>query len=166
MTNPDRYFSIIKRQRPKFEYAETLVSVFAEAAADLGAQRTQTALADWLTARRVKPSAKAKAGAKWHRQNLVEILDRLGDPPTLNSPQVAGYDLDWAYDDWNKMTPAKRDGFGPRYAATVWFVRCRSGFEGLGELAREEEKLLEHCAYIESVISKLRAAFPIAARSF
>ena len=166
MTDTDGYFSLIKRQRRKFEYAETLVPFFAEAASDLGAQRSEGALADWLNERGVKPSANAKEGTKWHRQRLPEILSTLSDPPALDSEQVAGRDLDWAWSGWSRLSDSQKEKLGPRYAVTVVFVKCRSHFEAIGELAREEEKLRKHLRYIESVVVKLRVAFPLAPRFF
>lgn len=156
----------MKRQQKKFRYAETLVPVFVEAAADLGAQRTESALASWLNEKGIRPGATPKQGAKWHRQRLPEILSRLVDPPALDSRQVAGNDLDWAYVDWDSLKDSQREKLGPRYAATVWFVRTRSYFVSLGELIREEEKLSNHIAYIETVISRLQKAFPIIPQNY
>ena len=164
MTRIDPYFSIMTRQRRRFEYAEKLGPKFAKAAADLGAQRTESALADWLNKKKIKTSSDAAADKKWHRQRLPDILTMRVDPPALDSPQVSGDDLKWAFEDWDTLSDSKRLSFGPRYAVTVWFVRCRRHFEYFGDLVREEEKLRQHLAYIESVISKLQAAFPLATR--
>ena len=165
MTNPDRYFSIVARQKTKFAYAETLAPIFAKAAAELGAQRTETALARWLNERGVQPSAGAKRGERWHRQRLPEILLFLAEPPPLNGVEVTGDNLKWADADWDSLSKSKRERFGPRYAATVWFVRCRKHFKITGDLTREEEKLGAHLANIERVIRILQEAFPLIDRS-
>lgn len=81
MTDPRRFYSILKRQQDKLAHAPTIERAFTQAVEKLGPNPGYTELARFLSGN-VKPSATAKIGARWTAQTVKDWLYFDGLEPT------------------------------------------------------------------------------------
>lgn len=163
VANTARYFSQLKRQRNKLKHAPLIVRAFERAVAELDANPSQTELARWLTERRVKPSAGAKATSKWVAQTVTDWLTFDGERPTLASV-VAHTEEYWKLKRNDISTKKLTREAGFRIVIlhewrSVW--RNIEADSGTLRLEHDKRNLEQHLANIAEAAWKLRNALLI-----
>lgn len=162
MADPDRYKSLISRQKKKLAYARKLLPWLEEAAKDLDEglldSTSYNAVARWLTAKGVKPSENARDGARFAPQTLKDYLFMDGLEPTEDALWGSGLPRRGENQKGQKHR-IREEGF--RVSAMREFQKCEgyiAGEFGQARLARERAMLERHLADVESVAKGLRQA--------
>lgn len=158
MADPDRYTSLVTRQKHKLDYAVELLPIFERAVDELGANPSNNELARWLNANEVKPSGTSKPHAKWTAQTVTDWIAFDGIEPSDENLRIVSQ----AMHGDNKGSRSKRlRVYGFRISAKLMWrqveatVRCERGHE---RCTYEEERLEQHLLRVSNTANALRAA--------
>ena len=162
MADPDRYKSLISRQKKKVAYARKLLPWLKEAKQELDDglldSTSYNAVARWLTAKGIRPSENARKGAPFAPQTLKDYLFMDGLEPTEDALWGNGLPKGGENQRGQKHR-IREEGF--RVSAMREFQKCEGYIEGefgKARLDRERAALERHLADVASVAKSLRQA--------